>query len=366
MGNSRKARREARKEKIRRAYEIAPEDFIVIPADPALSPAKDMNEQELRVAPYCRVSTKEEAQAESIEMQKQYYTKLIENHPNWHLVKVYYDDGRSGTSIRRRDDFQELIEACKAGKVDMIITKAVSRFARNVVDCVSHVRMLRDLDPPVGVYFEELGMNTLGQTGDMLVAIMGAIAQAESESKSISVSWGFRNRFSRGLPKWSNSYGYQKTETGDIEIIPQEAVVIRQIYESFLAGASISQIARILDAADVATYYEKGGWSYSTVRYILSNERYCGDAGMQKTIRIDIFTHKTIQNKGQLPRYLKKNVYPPIVDRVLWESVQERLKTNAGHMPNYRLDHVFVGVDSKLCGFDQIILKERIQKDEPA
>lgn len=162
------------------------------------------------VAPYCRVSTDNKDQLASYELQCQYYKEYVSKHPGWRLYDIYADEGISGTSVKKRTDFLRMIDDCKAGKIDMIIVKNIARFARNVVDCVATVRMLKALDKPVAVYFEDIAINTLTQTGELLMVVMAAIAQGESEAKSESVKWGFQKRFEKGLPKLADLYGYTR------------------------------------------------------------------------------------------------------------------------------------------------------------
>ena len=167
-------------------------------------------EDPLMVAPYCRVSTDSKDQLASYELQCQYYKEYVSKHPGWRLYDIYADEGISGTSVKKRTDFLRMIDDCKAGKINMVIVKNIARFARNVVDCVATVRMLKALDKPVAVYFEDIAINTLTQTGELLMVVMAAIAQGESEAKSESVKWGFQKRFEKGLPKLADLYGYTR------------------------------------------------------------------------------------------------------------------------------------------------------------
>jgi DNA invertase Pin-like site-specific DNA recombinase len=277
----------------------------------------------LRVAPYCRVSTDTENQRASYETQIQAYKEYVQKHPDWILVDIYADEGISGTSLKNRDDFARMIEDCKAGKIDMIITKNISRFARNVVDCVVTARMLKALTPPVAIFFEDVGINTVTQTGELLLVVLAAIAQGESETKSASVKWGFQKRFEAGLPKISPLYGYIKNGR-NLSVNESQAVVVRLIYQMFKDRYSISHICMVLNSQSVPS--PKGvSWTYSTVRNILSNEKYCGDVIMQKTVTVDLFTHKSVRNDGRAAMYKVRDHHPAIIKREDWIEVQDRL-----------------------------------------
>lgn len=278
----------------------------------------------VRVAPYCRVSTDTENQRASYETQIQAYKEYVNNHPDWVLVDIYADEGISGTSLRYRSDFLRMIEDCKAGKIDMIITKNISRFARNVVDCVVTARMLKSLTPPVAIYFEDVGINTVTQTGELLLVVLAAIAQGESETKSASVKWGFQKRFEAGIPKISPLYGYIK-DGRDLSIRDDQAAVVRLIYQMFIDLYPISHICRVLNIQHVPS--PKGReWTYSTVKNILSNEKYCGDVVMQKTVTIDLFSHKSVKNDGRAAMYKVRDHHPSIIEKDDWLAVQDRLR----------------------------------------
>lgn len=277
----------------------------------------------LRVAAYCRVSTDSENQRASYETQIQAYKDYVHKHPDWVLVDIYADEGISGTSLKNRDDFMRMIEDCKAGKIDMIITKNISRFARNVVDCVVTARMLKSLTPPVAIYFEDVGINTVTQTGELLLVVLAAIAQGESETKSASVKWGFQKRFEAGLPKISPLYGFFK-DGRELIVNEEQAAVVRLIYQMFLDKYPISHICMVLNSQSIPS--PKGvHWTYSTVKNILSNEKYCGDVVMQKTITVDLFSHKSIKNDGRVGMYKVKDHHPAIIEKENWFAVQNRL-----------------------------------------
>lgn len=339
---------QGKKEQIRAAYENRIDVEYIPPTTQQF--ASDVAMEMLRVAPYCRVSTDSEDQLASYETQIQAYKEYVSKHPDWVLVDIYADEGISGTSMRHRDDFRRMIDDCKAGKIDMIITKNISRFARNVVDCVVTARMLKALNPPVAIYFEDVGINTVTQTGELLLVVLAAIAQGESETKSASVKWGFQKRFEAGLPKISPLYGYVK-DGRDLYIDAEEAAVVRLIYQMFADGYPISHIAMVLNSQGIPSPKESV-WSYSTIKNILSNEKYCGDVIMQKTITIDLFTHKSIKNDGRAAMYRVKDHHEAIIEKSLWVKVQEGLATTTPdqYKWEYWLEDCS-GFDGRLAGF---------------
>ncbi len=317
-------RKESARNEIRSAFENKGRVEYIPPSEPM---AKSNNEKHrLKVAVYCRVSTDNLNQAGSYELQIQTYKEYVSSHPEWELVEIYADGGISGTSTRHRVAFNKMIEDCKAGKTDMIITKSISRFARNVVDCVSIVRSLKSLNPPVAVLFEDVNINTLTQTGELLMVVMAALAQGESEAKSVSVKWGFRRRFEAGIPKISPLYGFEK-DGRNLYVNETEAAVVRLMFQMFDDGYSISDICVVLNSRNILS--PKGvQWSYSTVKNILHNEKYCGDVIMQKTVCVDMFSHRSVPNTGQAGKYKMENYHAPIVEKTQWERIQKKLEKN--------------------------------------
>lgn len=273
---------------------------------------------------YCRVSTMSEMQAESFEIQQQYYSECIAKHPNWVLVRIYADEGISATSVKNRKEFNQMIEDCQAGKIDMIITKSVSRFARNVVDCIKYARMLRSLSPPVSIYFETENINTLSQNGELLLTVLAAFAQDESVNKSISVAWGIRQRFAKGIPKLVKPYGYQ-LEDNKLIVDEEEAGVVIRIFAFYLGGKTPYEIAKILTSEGIPSPTGKSHWTVSSVTYILGNDRYCGDIIMQKSICVDLFAHKRVRNLGQAERFRVRGVHTPLVSKEDWREVKNRV-----------------------------------------
>jgi site-specific DNA recombinase len=282
----------------------------------------------LRVAAYCRVSTYEEAQAGSFELQVQHYREMIGNNPKWELAGIYADEGVSATSMHRRVDFLRMIEDCRSGKIDLIITKNVNRFARNTRDCLDVVRQLKMLNPPVGVFFEAENLNTIESKNEFTLGVMSLVAQGESEQKSAAITWSIIERFKKGIPIISthNLLGFDKDSLGQIVIAEEEASIVRYIYDSYMDGSNTREIAQSLTDAHIPTVLGRPVWKSSSILSILRNEKYCGDVLMQKTFTVDCFTHKKMKNTGQRPKYLLKGGIPSIIPKDRWLAVQGLLK----------------------------------------
>lgn len=297
----------------------------MIPAKKDFAPEA---KQKLRVAAYCRVSTDTETQAGSYELQIQYYTEYIKSNPDWIFVGVYADHGISGTSTKKRVQFLKMIEDCHQGKIDIIITKSVSRFARNTLDTIRYMRELKLLNSPVEVKFETEGLNTLDKNAEMMITFLSCVAQGESEAKSDSIRWSVRQRFANGLPLCPTYFllGYDTDDNKNMIIVEEEAVIVRFIYKQFLEGYSVHQIAEMLTENKIPTVKGKEIWSCSTVRNILQNERYCGDVLMQKTVTVDCLSHRSVKNTGQEKQYRMTNHHPAIISKEDWYIVQEMLK----------------------------------------
>ena len=300
-----------------------------IPADPKFE-KKDIRSQHLRVAPYCRVSTDSEEQLTSYEAQIEYYTAKIAANPEWTMVRLYADEGITGTSTKKRKQFNKLIADCEAGKVDLVITKSVSRFGRNTLDGLQYTRKLKRLG--VGVYFEKENVNTLHMDNEMILTFFFSQAQAESESLSGNVKWGHRKNFKDGKVYYHyNSFlGYKRGANGEPEIDEEQAAVVRRIFARYLMGDSIRQIARGLEADGIRTVRGNEKWSDSVIQGMLQNEKYIGDALLQKTYIADIFTHQSKRNMGELPKYYVHGSHPAIIDRETFRKVQEEIARRAG------------------------------------
>ena len=283
----------------------------------------------VRVAAYCRVSTAEEAQVGSFEMQVQHFKSVIENNPNYELVKIYTDEGISGTSVGKRKGFQEMIEDACAGKIDLILTKSISRFGRNIVDILTTLRMLSDLSPPVAVSFESEGINTSDGKNKLIISILSALAELESQQKSIAIKEGIRYRMQEGLYKFSvkNTIGYYRDYSGRVKIEPAEAEIVKYIFDSFTEGATPQEIAESLTKQGIRSPKGMERWLSTTIRNILQNEKYCGDVLYQKSYSSDYLTHKTVKNRDVLPQWYWENNHPAIIKREQWNRVQEILAT---------------------------------------
>lgn len=284
----------------------------------------------LRAAAYCRVSTNTEEQLNSYEAQKAYYTQKIAENPNWELAGIFADEGISGTSLKKRKEFNRMIAACKRGRIDLILTKSLSRFARNTVDCLETVRMLKANG--IGVIFEKENINTLTQSSEFMITLFSGFAQAESESLSKNVAWGIQKNMEAGnvVFPFHQLLGYKKGADGQPEIIPEEAETIRRIYRRYLEGASLRNIKEELEADGICTALGTPRWTAELVRSILKNEKYCGDALLQKTYITDCISKKVKKNKGEKPMYYIQDNHPAIVPREIYRRVQEEMSRRAG------------------------------------
>ena len=283
-----------------------------------------------RVAAYARVSTDMEEQATSYQAQIDYYTAHIQSRADWVFAGMYADEGISGTSTKHREGFQAMIADALAGKIDLILTKSVSRFARNTVDSLTTVRQLKEAG--VEVYFEKENIWTLDSKGELLITIMSSLAQEESRSISENVTWGHRKRFADGkvMVPYSSLLGYKKGEDGNLAIDETQAPTVRRIYARFLEGATPQAIAEELTSDAIATPRGKTRWSASTIRSILSNEKYKGDALLQKSFTTDFLTKTTKINEGEVPQYYVTGNHESIIDPAVWEQVQAELARRAG------------------------------------
>lgn len=299
-------------------------NVTIIPAKAQTAENRDKYRQ-LRVAAYCRVSTEQEEQQNSYQVQIAYYTDLINRKKEWSLVGIFADEGISGTQTKKRTEFNRMIRMCKNKKIDLVITKSISRFARNTVDCLEYVRQLKDLG--IGVIFEKESINTLTMTSEFMIALYGSFAQAESESISKNVSWGKEKAFREGKVQFQYKHllGYKKGDDGKPEIVPEEAEIVRMIYKLFLDGYSMRNIKKVLENKGILTATGKKIWNESLISSILKNEKYVGDALLQKTYTLDCITHKVVKNKGERPMFLVTDHHDPIVDRDTYNRVQQEL-----------------------------------------
>ena len=305
---------------------------ICIPAKPEVVLA---SKRQLRVAAYCRVSTDDEEQLTSYEAQKNYYTDKIMTNKEWTMAGIFADEGITGTSARKRPEFLRMIRQCKQGKIDIVLTKSISRFARNTVDCLNYVRALKELG--IAVIFEKENMNTLEIDSEILITMLGAFAQSESESISANVRWGKRQAMKEGkaIINYKHLYGYRKGADGRPEIIPEQAEIVRKIYDLFLSGTPIRGILEYLNANRIPNISGESQWAKNAVNSILTNEKYCGDVLLQKTYIDDCINKKVKKNTGQLPMYLVQNHHEGIISRETFDAAQAELaRRSAGKSPS--------------------------------
>ncbi|MCI8603391.1 MAG: recombinase family protein [Ruminiclostridium sp.] len=292
-------------------------------------PAKSQEEikqtKRLKVAAYCRVSTDEKEQVNSYKAQIEYYTEKINKNPEWQMAGIFADEGISGTQAKKRPEFLKMIRQCRQGKIDLILTKSFSRFARNTLDSIDYIRELRLLG--IGVVSEKENMNTLNEDSEMLITILSCFAQAESESISKNVSWGIHQSFKNGnVPmQYSRLLGYRKGKNDAPEIVPDEAEVVKEIYRCYLDGMSMNLIADRLNEKGLKTKKNNSPYRKAVIQRILTNEKYAGDAILQKTYVTDCITKKTRKNNGELPMYIVKNHHDPIISRDDFNRVQEEM-----------------------------------------
>lgn len=280
-------------------------------------------ENQLRVAAYCRVSTDFEEQKTSYRTQKAFYTEFIQNHPGWIFAGIYADEGITGTSRLHRDEFNQMMQDAKDGKIDLIVTKSISRFARNTVDTLDCVRQLKLLSPSVGVFFEKENINTLDSTSEVILTIYSALAQEESQSISDNIHWAYQKRFQEGKPQvnLNRMIGYDAGENGEWIINEEQAEPVRYLFKRYACGAGRETIIREMNERGwkTATGAE---WNSRSLNNVLVNEKFVGDLEMQKYVTSNFLTHKAVVNRGQLPKYYIKNHHTPIIDRATWLIVQ--------------------------------------------
>lgn len=305
---------------------MADKNIIMIPATRGVKTGKCSADIKKRVAAYARVSTENDEQIASYELQKEYYGTYIREHDSWSLQGIYTDEGISATSMKHREGFNRMIEDAMAGKIDLIITKSVSRFARNTVDSLSTVRKLKERG--VEVYFEKENIWTMDSKGELLITIMSSLAQEESRSISENVTWGQRKRFAAGkvTVPYRRFLGYDRGEDGNLVKNDEQAVIVRTIYKMFLSGKTPYRIAGLLTKRGILTPGKKRVWCAGTIRSILQNEKYKGDALLQKTFTVDFLTKKKKVNEGELSRYYVRNNHEAIISRQMFETVQNEIK----------------------------------------
>jgi len=310
---------------------------MVIPARKRVgSTAAKEKIKKLRVAAYCRVSTETEEQNSSYEVQVAHYTEFIKKNNEWEFAGIFADDGISGTNTKKRDEFNRMIAECMDGNIDMVITKSISRFARNTLDCLQYIRQLKDKN--ISVYFEKENINTMDAKGEVLLTIMASLAQQESQSLSQNVKLGLQYRYQQGKVQVNHKrfMGYTKDEDGNLIIVPEEAEIIKRIYREYLEGQSLVGIGRGLEKDGIFTAAGKPRWRPETIKKILLNEKYIGDALLQKTFTVDFLTKKRVKNEGHVPQYYVENSHEAIIPKELFLQTQEEL---------HRRSNIYTGAD---------------------
>ena len=297
---------------------------IVIPPKPELQQTAAVTKQ-LRVAAYCRVSTDEEEQLSSYEAQCEYYTDKIMSNKEWTMAGIFADEGITGTSTKKRTEFLRMIRQCKQKKIDLILTKSIQRFARNTLDCINYTRILRQLG--IGVLFEKENINSLPPDSEFMITMYGAMAQSESESISSNIRRGRQMHAKVGTLKipchWL--YGYKKDADGKFCIIPEQAEVVREIYERYKDGASLRNLKDWLEENQIKTVLGTDDWSISVIKGILTNEKYCGDVLLQKTFCTDVISKKIVKNVGQMAQYYMPDHHEAIVSREQYNAVKAEM-----------------------------------------
>lgn len=350
---------ESEKEKIRNKYKgINQDELDVIYAIPHVNLHEDTKEK--RVAVYARVSTDDSSQTSSYELQKNHYIDVVNNHIGWKLVDIYADEGISGTSLKHRDEFVKMINDCKAGKIDLIVTKSVSRFARNVVDCVDYARELKQLQSPVGIFFETENIHTLDSSSEMILILMATLAQEESHTKSEVMNSSIEMRFRRGIFLTPPLLGYDTDDDGNLVINERESKMVRLIFFLYLYGNTCQQIAETLTNIGCRTKKGNTIWSAGTILQILQNERHCGDVLARKTWTPNYLDHKSKKNKQNRNQYKRKNNHEAIISRDDFIAVQRLISNakygNKGFLPELNVIHEgalkgFVSINPRWAAF---------------
>lgn len=327
---------------------------------PASGPVRT---RKLRVAAYARVSSNSEDQIHSFAAQNAYYTELITGNPEWEFVDVYADEGITGTSAEKRDDFQRLLKDCRRGRIDKVLTKSTARFARNTSESLMAVRELRDLG--IGVCFEEQGIDTAQMSGELLTAIFSMMAQKESESISENIRWTYQKKMKKGcFITCKAPFGYRLVG-GGLEIVEAEAEIIRLIFQRYLNGRSMEDIAKEITRYGIPTRDKTPYWQTTSIHYILHNEKYAGDSLSQKTYTTRTLPHRKIRNRGVYDQYFVPDSHPAIVDRKVFEQVQELLKQKgAAIRPKSGVTYPWTG--TVICGNCGFAFKRKKSRESAA
>ena len=297
-------------------------------------------DHKIRVAAYCRVSTEQEEQQNSFANQVRYYTDYINSRSEYELVDIYADEGISGTGTKKRTEFNRMIEDCEAHKIDLVITKSISRFARNTQDCLNYTRRLKNLG--VNVIFEKENINLADNTGELLLTILGSLAQEESRNISENCKWGIRSRFQKGIPHLNTNgfMGYDKDDSGNLIIDPAQAKIVRRIFRDFEEGWTASAIANALNKEGVCGVRGKPAWNRATILAMLQNEKYKGDLLLQKVYTADYLTKKLKKNNGEITQYYVEDAHKAIIPAEEWEAVQQEIQRRHDFMKGHGLTNL--------------------------
>ena len=308
-----------------------------IPAKKERIQAENATPPIIRLAAYCRVSTDEEEQLNSFVNQVQYYREYCQRHSGYVLAGIYADEGITGTNVLKRTEFMRMIADCEAGKIDMVITKSVSRFARNTKDCLEYSRKLKNLGIPI--LFEQQNINTMEGAGELMFTILSSLAQDESRNISENVTWGIRNHFRHGRVRINTNrfLGYDKGKDGKLIVNPEQAEIVRRVFTEFMDGCSPSTIAKGLRDDGVIGVSGKCNWQVSTIMSILRNEKYKGDALLQKYYTPDFLDHRIVRNEGQVEQYYIKGDHEAIIDETLWKVAQLEMQRREAYRERYGL-----------------------------
>lgn len=350
------------KEKVRKRMrvEIDQNNYEYIPAKKPIDFYD--NEVPQRVAVYVRVSTDDIRQTTSYELQQKYYEDFVKNHSNWTLVKIYADEGISGTSLKYRDAFNEMISDCRSGKIDLIITKSVSRFARNVMITIGMARELASLKSPVGIFFESEAIFSLNDDSQMALTFQATMAEEESHTRSRSMETSLRMRLDNGIPLTPKLLGYTHDADGNLIINPEEAPTVKLAFYMYLYGYTTAQIADTFNALERRSYLGNVNWTSGAVLQILRNERHCGDVLTRKTFTQDFRSHRVLKNRGDRPQSRYFNHHEPIIRRDDFIAVQRMLDNakygNKSILPELRVISSgvlkgFVSVNPRWAGFKE-------------
>ena len=376
IDTDKRASRAEQKEKVRRRMRatVDPDNYEYIPAKKQTDYYD--NDVPQCVGIYVRVSTDDIRQTTSYELQKKYYEDFVNRHPNWTLVGIYADEGISGTSLKHRDAFNRMIKDCKEGKLDLIITKSVSRFARNVMITIGTVRDLAHLKPPVGVFFESECIFSLNDDSQMALSFQATMAEEESHTRSRSMETSLRMRLDNGIPLTPKLLGFTHDSDGNLIINPEEAKTVKLVFYMYLYGYSTSQIAEVLNALERKSYLGNVNWTSSGVVQILRNERHCGDVLTRKTFTENYRTHRQLKNRGDRPQSKYFNHHEAIISRDDFIAVQKLLDNakygNKSFLPELRVIDSgilkgFVSLNPRWGGFteEEFFLASRSVYDSP-